>query len=204
MGSPEERFSELFESTHVALLGYAVRRVADPADAADVVAETYLVAWRRLEDVPVGAEARPWLFGVARRVLANHYRGERRRSALADRLRDSLQQQVHPAPDPDSSLVEALDRLPDDDRELLRLLAWEELAREEIAVVMGLSRATVRVRLHRARARLREAMRAVEDEPGRGSAPDDKMEAVGMQRITASGHVSGRWAPARRGTEEIS
>ena len=51
MSSPEERFGALFESTHVALLGYAVRRVADPADAADVVAETFLVAWRRLDDV---------------------------------------------------------------------------------------------------------------------------------------------------------
>lgn len=70
MSSPEEQFSDLFERTHGALLGYAVRRVTDPADAADVVAETYLVAWRRLEDVPPGAQARPWLFGVARRVLA--------------------------------------------------------------------------------------------------------------------------------------
>ncbi|GAB3435443.1 hypothetical protein GCM10027517_04600 [Phycicoccus ginsengisoli] len=102
MSSPEERFSALFERTHPALLGYAVRRVADPADAADVVAETYLVAWRRLDDVPGGDEARPWLFGVARRVLANHYRGERRRHALADRLRDSLHEVV-PAPDQHAS-----------------------------------------------------------------------------------------------------
>ncbi|GAA2168964.1 RNA polymerase sigma factor [Pedococcus bigeumensis] len=195
MSSPEELFSQLFERTHVALLGYAVRRVGDPADAADVVAETYLVAWRRLEDVPTGPEARPWLFGVARRVLANHYRGERRRLALADRLRDSLHQAVPPPEVHEPTLVErAVERLGDDDRELLHLLAWEELAREEIAVAMGLTRAAVRVRLHRARARLREAMRDIEQE----------MEGVAVQRITVSGHESHRWATARRGTEEIS
>jgi RNA polymerase sigma-70 factor (ECF subfamily) len=142
MSSPEELFSRLFERTHVALLGYAVRRVADPADAADVVAETYLVAWRRLDDVPAGAEARPWLFGVARRVLANHYRGERRRLALADRLRDSLHQEVPPPELHEPSLVErAIARLGDDDRELLHLLAWEELAREEVAVAIERPRA---------------------------------------------------------------
>lgn len=195
MSSPEELFSQLFERTHVALLGYAVRRVGDPADAADVVAETYLVAWRRLEDVPTGPEARPWLFGVARRVLANHYRGERRRLALADRLRDSLHQAVPPPEVHEPTLVErAVERLGDDDRELLHLLAWEELAREEIAVAMGLTRAAVRVRLHRARARLREAMRDIEQE----------MEVVAVQLITVSGHEPHRWATARRGTEEIS
>jgi len=195
MISPEERFSALFERTHAALLGYAVRRVADPADAADVVAETYLVAWRRLEDVPAGDEARPWLFGVARRVLANHYRGERRRHALADRLRDSLHQVVPGPEHHEPSLVEqAVSTLGDDDRELLRLVAWEELAREEIAVAMGLSRGAVRVRLHRARARLREAMSQLERDS----------ETSAVQRSTTSGHDTRRWATARHGAEEIS
>ena len=63
LSSAEERFAVLFEGTHLALLAYAVRRVADAADAADVVAETFLVAWRRLDDVPTGEGARPWLFG---------------------------------------------------------------------------------------------------------------------------------------------
>ena len=69
MTSPEERFTALFEATRIPVLAYAIRRVADPADAADVVAEAYLVAWRRLDDVPEGAEASPWLFGVARAWL---------------------------------------------------------------------------------------------------------------------------------------
>jgi RNA polymerase sigma factor (sigma-70 family) len=196
MSSPEERFSALFERTHVALLGYAVRRVADPADAADVVAETFLVAWRRLDDVPVGEQARQWLFGVARRVLANHYRGERRRVALADRLRDSLHEAVPPPEVHEPTAVErAFEQLPDDDRELLRLLAWEELAREEIAMAMGLSRGAVRVRLHRARTRLKQAMEDIDRETDR----------VAVKRSSSAGHDSGRWALARRDPrEEIS
>lgn len=196
MSSPEERFGALFESTHVALLGYAVRRVADPADAADVVAETFLVAWRRLDDVPVGEQARPWLFGVARHVLANHYRGKRRRVALADRLRDSLREVVPPHEVTDPTAVEvALERLPEDDRELLRLVAWEELAREEIALAMGMSRGAVRVRLHRARTRLKQAMQDIDGEIDRGV----------VKRNSSTGHDSGRRALARRNaTEEIS
>jgi RNA polymerase sigma-70 factor (ECF subfamily) len=194
MSSPEERFSALFERTHSALLGYAVRRVADPSDAADVVAETFLVAWRRLDDVPSGDKARPWLFGVARRVLANYYRGERRRHALADRLRDTLDPAV-PAPEAVPSTVElAMERIPGDDRELLRLVAWEELAREEIALAMGLSRGAVRVRLHRARTRLRKAMEEVQLESG----------SLDVKRPAPTGHESGRWAFVPHGTQEMS
>jgi RNA polymerase sigma-70 factor (ECF subfamily) len=163
--TPDERFAALFARTHQPLLGYALRRVSDPADAADVVAETFLVAWRRLDDVPEGEAARPWLFGVARRVLANLYRGERRRDALADRLREQLTEVVVEAPDPDTPALAALRRLPDADQEVLRLVAWEELARDEIALVLGVSRATVRVRLHRARRRLREQMDRMAQSP---------------------------------------
>lgn len=156
--TPDERFAALFERTHRPLLAYALRRVSDPADAADVVAETYLVAWRRLDDVPAGEAARPWLFGVARRVLANLYRGERRRDALAERLRGELTEVVVEPEDGETPALAAMRRLPDADQEVLRLVAWEELARDEIALVLGVSRATVRVRLHRARRRLREQM----------------------------------------------
>jgi RNA polymerase sigma factor (sigma-70 family) len=196
MSTPEERFGALFGATHVALLAYAVRRVADPADAADVVAETFLVAWRRLDDVPSGVEARLWMFGVARRVIANHYRGERRRNALADRLRDNLQQGVTPLELHEPSPVQvAMLRLGEEDRELLRLVAWEELAREEIAVTMGLSRGAVRVRLHRARARLKQAMNDVQREIDTGA----------VKRNPQPGHDSCRWASACRDTvEEIS
>lgn len=216
-GSPEARFTALFDRTRLPLLAYAVRRVSDPADAADVVAETYLVAWRRLEDVPPGDQARPWLFGVARRVLANHHRGERRRHALADRLRDSLEDLN--APDPASvshpdregdtaRVLAAMDRLKEDDREILRLVAWEELAREEIAVAMGLSRAAVRLRLHRARARLAAAMDDLDELPEGASrsresraVPADANQPV-LQRSRAAGHDSIIRTPLRVLTEE--
>lgn len=187
------RFTALFDRTHGPLLAYAVRRVADPCDAADVVAETFLVAWRRLDDVPAGESARPWLFGVARRVLANHYRGERRRLALADRLREQVVEVVPPHEPADPVLLQAMDALPPDDRELLRLVAWEELARDEIALVLGIPRATVRVRLHRARRRLAAQLAALEEEP--------EPRPV-VQRHDPAGHVSSGWASARPGPQE--
>lgn len=198
MSSPEERFTALFERTRLALLAYAVRRVVDPADAADVVAETYLVAWRRLGDVPDGNEARPWLFGVPRRVLANHHRGERRRVALADRLRVHLVEEVVPALElvEEVSVVRAMRCLPDDDQELLRLVAWEELAREDIAIVMGLSRATVRVRLHRARKRLEKLMAELPDDA------EPEANSIAVQRNTDTGHVPDVRPPGRMSAEE--
>ena len=84
--SRRERFSALYADCYPRLLGYALRRTHTVEDAADVVAETFLVAWRRLEHVPPGDEARLWLYGVARRVLANQRRGERRRDRLEVRL----------------------------------------------------------------------------------------------------------------------
>jgi RNA polymerase sigma factor (sigma-70 family) len=183
----EDRFTALFESTHRALLAYAVRRVTEPADAADVVAESFLVAWRRIDDVPRGDDARPWMFGVARKVLANARRGDRRRLALADRLRDHLTDVVPPPDDPFSDVERALARLSDDDQELLRLVAWEELGREEIALVLGVSRTAVRVRLHRARRRLADQLAAMR-EP--------------LKRPAPGGQVMSRWAEARPGIEE--
>lgn len=72
MAGDAERFRSLYESEATALLGYAVRRVGRAEDAADVVADVFTVAWRRVGDIPTGAEARPWLFGIARNVLSNH------------------------------------------------------------------------------------------------------------------------------------
>lgn len=75
---PVRRFVEIYESAYEPILGYVLRRYPHPETAADVVAETFTIAWRRIEEVPKGDEARLWLYGVARRVLANHRRGERR------------------------------------------------------------------------------------------------------------------------------
>jgi RNA polymerase sigma factor (sigma-70 family) len=118
------------------------------------VAETFLTAWRRLGDVP--AEPRPWLLGVARRVLANQRRGARRRVGLAERLCHELAAQpLTPPSDADLAVRRALSRLSDEDREVLLLSGWEGLTPGEIATVIGVRAVTVRSRLHRARRRLR-------------------------------------------------
>jgi RNA polymerase sigma-70 factor (ECF subfamily) len=138
------------------VLGYALRRTDNTDDAADVLAETFLIAWRRLDEVPPGDQARLWLYGTARRILANHRRGERRRLALADRLRDELATTYRP-PDLSSDAAEiaaAFRRLPQPDQDLLALTGWEGLDAGQVAAVVGCSRNAARIRLHRARRRL--------------------------------------------------
>jgi RNA polymerase sigma-70 factor, ECF subfamily len=165
-----DRYRGLYAAHLHAILAYAVRRVRAPEDAADVVAETFLIAWRRSEQVPDGDEARLWLYAVARRVLANHTRAEGRRSRLGARLRTELGDRMI-EPDPADELIEvravrqALARLQPSDREVLELTAWEHLAPREIAVALELSPEAVRTRLHRARARLREQLRASGHDP---------------------------------------
>jgi RNA polymerase sigma-70 factor (ECF subfamily) len=170
----QARFEALYAANHAPILGYALRRTASPDDAADILAETFLAAWRRLGEVPAGDEARLWLYGVARRVLANHYRGERRRSALTGRLRAELASSYVP-PEFDGEparIARALRRLPERQRELLALNAWEGLDYGEIATVLGCSRNAVRIRLHRARASL-----AAELAGAAAPAPDPELSA---------------------------
>ncbi|WP_309649550.1 RNA polymerase sigma factor [Nocardioides sp.] len=161
MSERQERFRRLYAGQFDPLLGYALRRADRPEDAADVVADTFLVAWRRLDDVPDGDEARLWLYGVARRTLANHRRGDGRRSALGERLRQDLASAVPdhaPAVTEQETVRAALLRLADRDREVLELAAWEGLEPREIAEVLGISPIAVRSRLSRSRARLRAVM----------------------------------------------
>lgn len=158
MESPDERrgrFEEIYAANHDPILAYVLRRSGSGEDAADALAETFLTAWRRLEDIPAGDRARLWLFGVARRVLANQRRGERRRSALSVRLRADLVQAIRDGgPRSEHAAVSAaFDSLPERDRELLSLAAWEGLDAGEIAEVLGCSRSAARVRMHRARQR---------------------------------------------------
>jgi RNA polymerase sigma factor (sigma-70 family) len=163
-GPRELRFEALYAAHHPHVFGYVMRRCERPDDAADAIAETFLVAWRRLDDAPSGEQLRLWLYGVARRVLANQRRGERRRVALADRLRSDLA--VHsltsPASDAATNNVDrlraALSTLSPNDRELLTLEAWEELSSQQIAKVLACSSAAARTRLHRARRRLQRAL----------------------------------------------
>src|SRR6201999_57043 len=133
------RFEALYAQHHAQVLGYALRRLGSPDEAADVLPETFLVAWRRLEVVPEGERSCLWLYGVARRVLANHRRGEHRRTQLADRLREELAARLplSDAPGDGTALAVAFRSLSDGDRELLALQGWEGLAPAEIATVLG-------------------------------------------------------------------
>lgn len=155
----EERFRELFNAYYHHVLGYALRRAASRDDAADVVAETFLVAWRRLDDLPSEALTRPWLYGVARRVLANQRRSTGRRELLAARLREVPRLPVIDAPliEDLSEVGAVLQRLAPGDREILALHAWEGLGAQELAAALGCSSGAARVRLYRARRRFAQA-----------------------------------------------
>lgn len=148
-----ERFEQVFAAHRDAVLGYLRRRTDSGHDAADLLADTFLVAWRRLDDVPLDPQTRPWLYGVARSVLANHRRGEGRRHALAIKLLSELDDLTPPDQLDDSPAERAFRLLPEPDRELLSLVAWEDLDTGQIATALGISRNAVRIRLHRARKR---------------------------------------------------
>lgn len=150
---------ELFEKHFDSLLAYARRRTPQLADAEEAVAQTFLIAWRRLADVPTDdEEQRRWLYAVGRRVLANERRGQRRRARLSERLRGTVSlggaSAGVPPPSPLAPVLEALERLAEGDREILRLVAWEGLSHAEAASVMGITPNAATIRLHRARQRL--------------------------------------------------
>jgi RNA polymerase sigma-70 factor (ECF subfamily) len=163
--SRDQRFRAIYDANYVPLLGYALRRSGTLEQAADIVAETFLVAWRRIDDIPPGDEGRLWLYGVARRALANQRRRDRRQARLEVRLRldPSL---WRPSAQPDATsereaITTAFRRLPDRDRELLELVAWEGLAPRHLATVLGCSLVAARVRLYRARKRFARELSTV-------------------------------------------
>jgi RNA polymerase sigma factor (sigma-70 family) len=155
------RFEQVYAVHRAAILGYTLRRTGSADDAADVIAETFLTAWRRIDDLPAGEATLPWLYGVARRVLANQRRGEQRRSALGERLRSELATEPRDREPPPGleGVAVAFRRLGDPDREILTLAGWEGLDAGQIAVVLGCSRNAARIRLHRARRRFAEVLR---------------------------------------------
>jgi RNA polymerase sigma factor (sigma-70 family) len=157
------RFEATFDAHHADVLAFASRRVEGRALAEDVVSETFAVVWRRRDAIP--EEALPWVYGIARRVIANQRRSTKRRLRLWERL--SLES------DPDGGArdpAQVLDRreavltafsgLSESDREVLRLVAWDGLDAKAAARVLDCTPSAFRVRLHRARRHLKRRLDA--------------------------------------------
>lgn len=171
-----DRFEAVVPEIIEPLRRFLARRT-DAATADDVLADTLLVCWRRIDDVP--DEALPWAYGVARNCLANAERSARRQARVAARIAvvDPPPVTVDPEPSAAAEAVgEAMAALPARDGELLRLWAWEQLAAAEIAVVLDITANAASIRLHRAREKLREELRkmsagAGHEEPKEGRKP---------------------------------
>jgi RNA polymerase sigma-70 factor (ECF subfamily) len=184
-GAARDRLAELYRAHSAELTRFAVRRVGAEA-APDVVSETFLVAWRRLDQVPADG-ARAWLYSVAGRVIGHEYRGARRRAGLHERLageprRDwvgdhaetvSVRQQV----------AAVLAAMTAQDQEALRLAEWEQLSPAEAAAVLGCSVTAYKVRLHRARRRFAELIRTA-------SAADERNERVPLAVLADGGKAT--------------
>ncbi len=174
----ERRFRALYTTHYQAMLAYAVRRTGPSEDAADVVADIFTTAWRRLDEVPAAPADRLWLYGVAQRVVAGQRRSARRRHSLTSRLRAeqtaAASQQAGGRDPARDHLIAALDRLPAAEREALQLVLWEQLSHAEAAQVLGCSANAVAIRVHRAKARLRQLLATGPDR----AAPDHQPTAL--------------------------
>lgn len=159
--SDEVGFTSMFEEHYESVLRYAWRRVG-PADAADVAAETFKVAWEKYDKVP-HAQPLPWLYTTARNLALNLIRRGNRRDALTDSLSELLTsrgtEEDHAVTVASrQAALAALNSLSERDRELVLLMSWEGLDLRQAATVVGCSRSTAAMRLHRIRRRLRHLL----------------------------------------------
>lgn len=168
--SAEERFEDIYRRHAGAVTAYVRRRCA-PASVEDVVAETFVVCWRKLEQVP--AEPLPWLYAVARKTLAN----ERRAAARPQVASTDGALVGAPEIEGDPVLARAFALLGEADREILRLVAWEQLTLREAARVVGCSHVACRVRFHRARRRLATQLDRLE-QPSTAASPRPHTEGA--------------------------
>ncbi len=167
MSSPERRqqFEEIADEVFQPLQRY-LRRRASVTDADDAFSEVMLTIWRRIDEAPKSG-ALPWSYGIARRTLANQRRGQARRLRLLQRLESEPRDRNLPDPadaGPDAELAAGLDALGDQDREILRLWAWEQLEPREIAEVLGLTVNAATLRLSRAKKRLSAGLSRQDDD----------------------------------------
>lgn len=165
--SRDAEFEAVYQHHFRHVLAYCGRRLPS-SEAADAASDTFLVAWRRFADMPRGESERPWLYGVAYRVVSNHWRSAGRQVRLTERLKifnrdttdDTAVQVVRR--EQDQEVFEALASLDDVDREVIMLSLWEELSSPEVADALGLSEVAVRKRKSRARRRLQKQLKPTE------------------------------------------
>ncbi|GAA1913775.1 sigma-70 family RNA polymerase sigma factor [Microbacterium aoyamense] len=158
MSRDDRRLTAALAAASGDLLAYLQRRVG-PDDAPDLLGETMVVAWRRVADLPDDPErARMWLFGIARGTLQNNARGERRRWALADRVRHGRTMDAAPAADAGLEVRDAIVRLDPDDAELVRLVHWERMTLVQAAELLGIPDSTARTRYARVKEQLRATL----------------------------------------------
>lgn len=166
VGADRRQFEALYAAHAPAVLAYALRRT-DRATADDVLADVFLVVWRRLHELP--ADPRSFLLGTARKTLANHRRSAARQQALGERLiheRPATDDGPHAAgTGDDPEILRALAQLSEPDREALLLVAWDGLAPREAAAVLGVAAPTFTMRLSRARRRLAALLDAPDSPP---------------------------------------
>jgi RNA polymerase sigma-70 factor, ECF subfamily len=153
-----EQFRELFHAHYGEIWAFARNRIGNAADADDIAAETFTIGWRRSGELLQADLPRAWLFATARWVLANHIRGQGRRTRLTDYLAQANQRLAEIPDVTERMLAEALEKLAPEDREVLLLRAWDGLTAAETAAVLGCSTNAVNIRLHRARSRLAEIL----------------------------------------------
>lgn len=154
------RFERLYATTFTEIAGYVQRRCAG-AEADDVLAQVFTVAWRRFDQIPAPPQDRLWMFGVARKALADAERSARRRRRLGMRLATEalVSGQPDPSPDPAAErVIAALATLRPADREALRLVLWDALSHAEAAAVLGCSANAFEIRYRRARAAVRDQL----------------------------------------------
>ena len=156
-------FQGLYDGHHREVYAYLLRRT-DRDSARECTEDVFLVAWRRFKDVPDGDGELRWLYGVARRVLANRRRSMMRRSRLERRL---LGLGALSPEEPDAQVirraeeqevVDALGHLSPTDQEVVRLAYWEELPHADIGEILGCSAGAVDTRLHRAVRRIEKEL----------------------------------------------
>lgn len=163
--------TEAFRREASSLLGFFIRRDVPAEDAADLVSDTFLAAWKSTRTKDVAPEQlRAWLFGIARKALSRYRRGGTRRTALSGRLRATLLLEDPTRRTNDETSEELnehvrflINCLPRIDQEIVRLVYWDGLSQEEVAVVLGKPATAVRARLSRARKILRDQLAETED-----------------------------------------